>query len=122
MIKEILLVMLGGGLGAITRYQLSKVNSLWESFSVGTFIANILACLILGWSITFLEKKDGLNGLGLLIAVGFCGGLSTFSTFIKELYYLQQQSWGHMLGNLLTSLGVGVFALIIGLWLGKQMG
>ena len=88
-----LFVFLGGGLGAVTRYWMGLYwmpKSIWTS----TLISNALAALVLGILYTVQQPKDQNNTTWLLMAVGFCGGLSTFSTFSLELFqWLQQEKW-----------------------------
>ncbi|THH39853.1 fluoride efflux transporter CrcB [Neolewinella litorea] len=89
-----LLVFLGGGLGALCRYGLARLlppAALTEGqFPWATFLANLLACIILGVALG-LMTRDQLSRSGqLLLVTGFCGGFSTFSTFAAELTELLQ--------------------------------
>jgi len=96
------IVFLGGGLGALCRFLLNQwptLNNrgLWTS----TLIANIIAALIIG--ITSGLQTQGKfpisNNTWLFIATGFCGGLSTFSTFGLEIFlWMQQDKWLLVLG------------------------
>ena len=105
-----ILVFLGGGLGALVRWQLSRWNtSPLEGFPYGTFWANALSCLIL--SVFLFVGKDWIaqTQMRLLAVVGFCGGFSTFSTFSWELFQLLQQGKvGVATLYFLTSLGVSL--------------
>ena len=87
MIKTLLLVGTGGFLGSISRYLASRFlqNTIPSSFPYGTFFVNIAGCLLIGLIYGFSEKSSLLTpGWKLFLAVGFCGGFTTFSTFANE--------------------------------------
>ena len=82
-------VFLGGGLGALCRYSLSKSLSPLE-FPMGTLVANLSGCLLIGlvFNIGFRFTPEG--PLKLFVATGFIGRLTTFSTFTLEFIQLLQ--------------------------------
>lgn len=87
MIKSVLLVALGGGLGSVIRFFISRVSSSFFSgnFPLGTFICNMGGCLLIGFFLALSEKEDWLSpSIRLFLTVGFCGGFTTFSTFMNE--------------------------------------
>lgn len=88
MIKDILLVAAGGAAGSVARYLLSHAlhDTPLGSFPVGTMTANILGCLAIGLVCGLSAGANPPVGhsLKLLLTVGFCGGFTTFSTFMNE--------------------------------------
>ncbi len=94
MVKPIILVFLGGGLGSLCRYAVWLLLRPWQvHFPWATFVANATACflmgLLLGW-----QGHDRLSDeRRLLLITGFCGGFSTYSTFTAEGWGLWQS--GH---------------------------
>ncbi|CCY62189.1 protein CrcB homolog [Clostridium sp. CAG:967] len=86
---NLLAVFLGGGLGAATRYltgfYMTKV--LTVNLPAATFSVNVTGSFLIGFLyILFIEKTDLSPALKLALTVGFCGGLTTFSTFSIELF------------------------------------
>ena len=118
MIKNLLLVLLGGGFGSIARYLLSyfftKNNA--SNFPWATFIANSLGCLIIGLLFGYIQKNSLQNEtFKLLLITGFCGGFTTFSTFsLENIQFIQNQNYNLAIIYTLASILVGFLAVIIG--------
>lgn len=118
MFRAIMLVGAGGFIGSISRYLISTLvqEKASGSFPWWTFTVNILGCLIVGLLYGLFEKGNlSGNDLKSFLIVGFCGGFTTFSTFMHENYNLFQgnQFW--------VSSAYAVLSLAVGLaacWLG----
>ena len=77
----------GGALGSMARYWVGSTiaNRTGTKFPYGTFFINITACVIIGFSLTFLSRRAELNpAWRFLVPVGFIGAYSTFSTYEWE--------------------------------------
>ena len=118
MIRAIIFIGIGGGLGSIFRYLTAEVvNKYFHStFPWATFVANILGCFVIGLLLGFFERHQFTNpDFKFLFVTGFCGGYTTFSTFAAENIDLFQS------GNTLTAflyIAASVLAGLFAVWLG----
>jgi len=108
----------------LCRYYISLWLTAKSSTSIpwGTFVSNILACAILGFAVARYSKGEGsANDIWMyLVAVGFCGGFSTFSTFSKENYeLLNGGQYGLLATYVVLSLVVGILGFIAGHYAGS---
>jgi len=107
-----LAVFIGGGLGSLCRYGISKLTLklIHTNFPLATFISNSLSCIILAVAVIYFNGKiTGNTALKLFVITGFCGGFSTFSTFSIETFELFKHG-NHIIGllNIVISVIVGV--------------
>ncbi|MEN9526346.1 MAG: putative fluoride ion transporter CrcB [Pseudomonadota bacterium] len=117
---------IGAALGALLRWQLSeRLNRLFSDIPPGTLAANIIGGYIVGLALAFFAQREDLPvEWRLLIVTGFCGGLTTFSTFSNEIVSLLQQGrFGmaasgialHVTSSLIATLaGIGTWQLLRG--------
>ena len=116
--QNILVVFIGGGTGAVLRYLAGvwAVKVLNVNLPVSTFVVNIAGCFILGFLFALFVSKPDINpALKLALTAGFCGGLTTFSTFSLELFeMLKNAQYIQVLVYLISSLTVGLLAVWIG--------
>ena len=85
--QKYLLIAVGGALGSIARYWVGSTiaGRMGTRFPFGTFVINMTACIIIGFSLTYLGKRAGLSpAWRFFIPVGFIGAYSTFSTYEWE--------------------------------------
>ena len=107
--KSILAIAVGAALGALLRWQLGiRLNALFPTIPPGTLVANLIGAYVIGLAIAFFASFSALSPeWRLLVITGFCGGLTTFSTFSAELVTLLLQ------GRVLSALGI-VAAHVVG--------
>ena len=87
MLKNLLLIGLGGSIGSIARYLVSRLGASveWMSIPLGTLAVNVLGSLLIGFLIGISEKSPLLTvELRMFLMVGLCGGFTTFSSFTGE--------------------------------------
>lgn len=120
--KPVTAICIGASLGALLRWWLGlQLNSLFPTVPPGTLAANLVGAYIIGLAIAFFASYAAIAPeWRLLVITGFCGGLTTFSTFSAELVTMLQQGrtlWAlgaaaaHVAGSLLmTFAGIGTVA------------
>jgi CrcB protein len=122
--KQFLLVFLGGGIGSLLRFVISRfLNPYYPNFYLGTFLVNIIGCLLIGILVGLSFKNNYLTeSQSLLLITGFCGGFTTFSSFAFEGHILlKDTSILHFSLYTLSSIIIGVLAVSIGIWLSKML-
>jgi len=117
-----LMVFLGGGFGALTRYLLYLIIPKETYLPYGTLIANFFGCFIATVVFTFFILKSDTDYIyKLLLITGFCGGLSTLSALSIELtVFIQSGEYLRASFYLFTSLLICVISVILGLALVKK--
>jgi CrcB protein len=86
-LQKYLLIALGGALGSIARYWVSSTvaGRMGVRFPYGTLIVNITACIVIGFSLTYMSRRTDMSAAWrYLIPIGFIGAYSTFSTYEWE--------------------------------------
>jgi CrcB protein len=123
MIKQLILVGLGGGIGSIMRYLVSRIPFTQGSFPWATFMVNVAGCFIIGLLIGFSVKHQFLDeDMKLLLITGFCGGFTTFSAFSAENVHLYHAgNYFTLAFYVLLSVIIGFVAVFLGLTLIKSI-
>lgn len=115
--RAVLAIIAGGAVGTLGRAALSQA---WPhdptSWPWATFVVNLVAAAVLGWTVTWLETRRPRSRYRRpLIGTGFCGGLSTFSTMQLEiLRMVQAHAVGLAVGYTLASIAAGLAAVQLG--------
>lgn len=119
MLRQLLLVALGGALGSAMRYltAILLARHYTGSIPLATLVVNVLGCFLIGLLIGLCSETTYLR---LLFITGFCGGFTTFSTFTAESYVMfREGAYGLALLYIAGSVLIGLLALWIGLYVSR---
>lgn len=119
MLRTILLVGSGGFIGSVLRYlvQYYMEKNLTSTFPWGTFIANVAGSFIIGMVFALAEKGNLMSAeWRIFLAVGICGGFTTFSSFAYNNFtMLNEKAWGALFLNTGGNLFLGILAVYLGM-------
>lgn len=116
--KEFLLVFIGGGIGSVSRFSVSRLLiNVVPAFPFATLVSNILSCTVFGMVMMLGVNRLNLHeGLKLLLITGFCGGFSTYSAFTFETVELFKQGQAGMaVLNIILNFILSVSGLYLGI-------
>lgn len=116
-LKSLVLVFLGGGIGSSIRFLITKYfNKISTIFPIGTSISNILGCFVIGILIAFFNNHDiHKKDIFLFMSVGICGGLTTFSTLMLDIYNMYKcENLQYMLAYFSINFILGFFFIFFG--------
>jgi fluoride exporter len=117
-LQKYLLIALGGSLGSIARYWVGSTiaSRMGTKFPYGTFVINVTACVIIGFSLTLLGSRTELNpAWRFLVPIGFVGAYSTFSTFEWEIF-ANLQTGAFLIAS--SYVALSLFFGFVGVWAG----
>lgn len=120
---KILVIMTGGGLGAVCRYLLFMIVQRFSthSFPYGTLTVNLVGSLAIGYLWGFFEDTPLLEEWKLFIFTGFLGGFTTFSTFAREATQLMKVGeYKTAISYMMISNIVGIMLVIAGFMLARK--
>jgi CrcB protein len=119
------IVALGAAVGANLRYILSRfaARALSPVFPYGTLIINVGGSFVVGWFMIWTTERVLIDPRWrLLIAIGFCGGFTTFSSYAFEtMSYMEQGQWALMLANVVANNGLSLLAALAGMALARVL-
>lgn len=123
--NALILVFLGGGLGAVCRHaaNLGISRAVGHGFPWGTMAVNVVGSLAMGLLIAWLARRSaGDLDLRLLLATGFLGGFTTFSAFSLDVVALYERgALTAAAAYVMASVTLSILALFGGLWLARQL-
>ena len=119
---DIFVLFVGGGIGTVVRYLMGLI-SYNTHFPCSTLIVNIISSLIFGFFYAHcVQKMDVPVVLQLMLLTGFCGGLSTMSSFTFESWSLYEKGMYFLLAlNIFLNYTLPICAVMAGVYLGRQI-
>lgn len=122
---KVIAVAIGGSIGAATRYLVSTwaAERFGSNFPYGTLIVNVVGCFIIGIFMVLVTERVIANPYWrLLVAVGFLGGLTTFSSFgFETLKLVEDAQFQWAAFNILTNVFFGLFATWMGMTIARAI-
>jgi fluoride exporter len=120
---NVLLVLLGGGLGSLLRYGSSLLAGrlFGDGFAWGTLLVNLLGCFLIGLAVGCVDRAILSRAFRLFFVTGFLGGLTTFSSFSLESVRFLQESFFKGFANIALNLVGGLLLTLSGLWLASRI-
>jgi len=115
--NKVLLVFIGGGIGAATRYGTTLLAGKWfgTGFPWGTLAVNLIGCLLIGMVLGLAERSNLVQAsTRLFFVTGFLGGLTTFSSYAMESVVAFRSSTFLALGNIAVNNLIGLALVAFG--------
>lgn len=123
MIKQLILVGIGGGLGSMLRFLVSVSTSRFVhgTFPLPTLLVNLSGCFLIGVLVGIFSQPPYVsNNMRFLLITGFCGGYTTFSTFAHEnLLLIENQQIPLAISYTLLSVVLGIALVWAGIWVSQ---
>lgn len=123
--KNYLIVGIGSALGGMTRYFLSNFvyKFLEPIFPYGTLVVNVVGSFLIGIFLFYLDANELISSeVRIFLTIGFCGGLTTFSTFTYETFKLIQNSEFLFSGlNILLNLFLTLLGILIAFIISQKL-
>jgi fluoride exporter len=124
MMTKVLLVMVGGSVGALSRYgvALLAVKLLGSRFPWGTLIVNLTGCFLIGLAFALADRGSSIMNpsMRLFFVTGYLGALTTFSTFgLETVNAIRAEDSLVALPNLVANNVLGIGLVFLGMWVGR---
>jgi CrcB protein len=123
--QAVLLIFVGGGIGSLLRYALSRWvnNTIISHFPFGTFMVNMIGCFLIGFIIFYTERyQEHVQEWRLLLVTGLCGGFTTFSSFsVENVQLINDGRAGVAFLYSIGSIALGFLATYGGLLAGRNI-
>ncbi|MCE1196903.1 fluoride efflux transporter CrcB [bacterium] len=116
--KDLLAIMLGGGIGSVCRYLVSTAlnRRFGGSFAWGTMTVNLLGCLLIGFLVGLVDRSILPKEYRLILVTGFLGGFTTFSSFaLESVGMFRERAIGAGILNVGVNVVLGFALTIVGL-------
>ena len=120
--QQVALILVGGGTGALARYGIVLAQARWTPLPgwAGVLIANLLGCLVIGVAV---GSRPDDPWMAAAIMAGFCGALTTFSSFAIDLAFLSlERKFRELFVCIGLSLGAGIPLVALGAAIGRWIG
>src|SRR3954447_3234027 len=121
----LLVIAAGGAIGSLARYALERAGPHEDpaSFAWGTFVTNVVGCLLIGLLMWFVLEVWGARRYARpFLGIGFLGGFTTFSTYAVEAQGMARaDAWGTAAVYVVASVALGVVAVRVGQALGRLL-
>ncbi len=112
---EFIFLAVGSVFGAFLRYKITESPLIFNTLPVNVLIVNIIGAFVLGIFIVLSEQWNLDGRYSLLAAVGFCGSLTTMSSFaLDSSNLLDNHHYTTLAVNIVTNIGLSIGALIAG--------
>jgi CrcB protein len=123
--KQLLIVFIGGGLGSVMRFLIGKLLPYsGKGFPWNTFCVNLLGCFLIGLLSGYFLRNSTENESSLILfsTIGFCGGLTTFSSFANEnLFFIRSGDLTIFMVYSLLGFTSGILMVYFGILIDKQL-
>jgi CrcB protein len=123
-LNALMLVGIGGFLGAVARFVVGRlVSDRWgTSWPWGTFIINMTGCFMIAFFVTLTAERVTIHeGWRFLFPVGFVGAYTTFSTYeFETMRLIDSGAWARAASYVVLSTVVGLFAVFLAAWVARR--